>query len=121
MVARSVETALHKLHELGFDLSRVVSGQGSAPVPPVAEDDLAGIGVTNDAILYGGRVTLYVCGDDASLAEVGPQVPSCASADYGQPFAEVLASYNHDFYQIDPLLFSTATATLDLRPATRDY
>jgi methenyltetrahydromethanopterin cyclohydrolase len=32
VVARSVETALHKLHELGFDVGRVVSGAGRAPV-----------------------------------------------------------------------------------------
>jgi len=55
VVARSVETALHKLHELGFDLGRVVRGTGGAPLVPVAEDDLASIGWTNDAILYGGR------------------------------------------------------------------
>ena len=58
VVARSVETALHKLSELGFDLGRVVSAHGTAPLPPVAEDDLAAIGRTNDAILYGARVVL---------------------------------------------------------------
>lgn len=108
VVARSVETALHKLHELGFDLSRVVKGHGVAPLCPVAEDDLAGIGVTNDAILYGGIVTLDVMGDDASLKEIGPRVPSSASKDYGKPFVDVMAQYNNDFYQIDPLLFSAA-------------
>ena len=51
--ARSVETALHKLAELKFDLSRIVSAHGTAPLPPVAADDLAAIGRTNDAILYG--------------------------------------------------------------------
>ena len=112
VVARSVETALHKLHELGFELARVVRGQGSAPLPPVAEDDLAGIGVTNDAILYGGRVLLEVTGDDASLEEIGPQSPSSASSDYGRPFVEVLASYGNDFYRVDPLLFSAAQITL---------
>lgn len=111
VVARSVETALHKLHEIGFDLSRVERGQGSAPLPPVAADDLAAIGVTNDAILYGGEVTLYVRGDDHSLAEIGPQVPSSASTDYGRPFAEVLARYDNDFYRVDPLLFSAACVT----------
>ena len=33
VVARSVETALHKLHTLGFDLSRIVAGHGVAPFP----------------------------------------------------------------------------------------
>ncbi len=53
VVARSVETALHKLLELGFDVRQVQSASGSAPLPPVAANDMAGIGRTNDAILYG--------------------------------------------------------------------
>jgi methenyltetrahydromethanopterin cyclohydrolase len=112
VVARSVETALHKLHELKFDLHRVVSGWGSAPVPPPAKDDLAAIGRTNDAILYGGHAVLYVRGDDESLQVIGVQTPSSASKDYGRPFAEVFASYDHDFYKIDPHLFSPAVVTL---------
>lgn len=112
VVARSVETSIHKLHELGFDLSQIVSGRGTAPLPPLAENDLAAIGRTNDAILYGGEVVLEVRGEDRSIEKVGPQVPSSASADYGRPFAEVLAEYDNDFYQVDPMLFSAAKVTL---------
>ncbi|MGE3818810.1 MAG: methenyltetrahydromethanopterin cyclohydrolase [Isosphaeraceae bacterium] len=108
IVARSVETALHKLHEHRFDLSRICSAFGSAPLPPVARDDLAAIGRTNDAILYGARVVLYVTGDDASLQEIGPKVPSSSSKDHGAPFSEIFARYNHDFYAVDPSLFSPA-------------
>jgi methenyltetrahydromethanopterin cyclohydrolase len=111
IVARSLETALHKLHELKFDLAQVVSGFGTVPLPPPARDDLAAIGRTNDAILYGGRVYLWVRTDDDRLAAVGPQVPASASRDYGQPFAELFARYNHDFYKIDPLLFSPGVVT----------
>jgi len=112
VVARSVETALHKLLELGFDLSRVVSGVGTAPLPPASSSDLVAIGRTNDAILYGGDVTLWVRGDDASLEAIGPRVPSGASADYGQPFSAIFERYNRDFYKIDPHLFSPAVVTL---------
>jgi methenyltetrahydromethanopterin cyclohydrolase len=112
VVARSVETALHKLLELGFDLTRVESGFGIAPLPPASADDLVAIGRTNDAILYGGDVTLYVRGDDASLEQIGPKVPSGASSDYGQPFAAIFERYQRDFYKIDPHLFSPARITL---------
>jgi methenyltetrahydromethanopterin cyclohydrolase len=112
VVARSVETALHKLHELGYDLKNVASGFGAAPLPPIAADDLTGIGRTNDAILYGGQVTLWVRDDDDRLAQIGPQVPSSASRDFGEPFAAVFERYGRDFYQIDPLLFSPAVVTL---------
>jgi methenyltetrahydromethanopterin cyclohydrolase len=108
VVARSLETALHKLHELAFDLTQVVSGFGVAPLPPVGKDDLSAIGRTNDAILYGGRVVLWVRGDDAQLAEVGAKVPSTASPDHGAPFAEIFERYERDFYKIDPSLFSPA-------------
>ena len=107
-MARSVETALHKLAELKFDLTRIVSAHGTAPLPPVAANDLAAIGRTNDAILYGGRVVLCVTGDDDSLASIGPAGPSSSSRDYGEPFAAIFARYNNDFYAVDPHLFSPA-------------
>jgi methenyltetrahydromethanopterin cyclohydrolase len=108
IAARSVETALHKLAELEFDLARILSAYGTAPLPPVADNDLAAIGRTNDAILYGARVILLVTGDEASLRAIGPRVPSSASRDYGEPFAAIFARYNHDFYAVDPHLFSPA-------------
>ena len=108
IVARSVETALHKLHELKFDVTQVVSAYGVAPLPPVATDFVQAIGRTNDAILYGAKVTLWVRADDELLEHLGPKVPSAASKDHGAPFAEVFARYGGDFYKIDPLLFSPA-------------
>jgi len=101
-----LETALHKLYELKFDLSQVVSGFGSAPLPPVAVDEMQAIGWTNDAILYGGRVCLWVRADDEQIAAIGPRVPSSASPDHGEPFAAIFKRYDNDFYKIDPMLFS---------------
>ena len=112
VLARSVETALHKLFELDFDLSLIESGFGSAPLPPPAADDMAGIGRTNDAILYGSEVTLWVRSDDVVLENIGPKVPSSASSDHGQPFSEIFAKAGGDFYAIDPHLFSPAVVTL---------
>jgi methenyltetrahydromethanopterin cyclohydrolase len=109
VVARSLETALHKLHELKFDLNQVVSGYGVAPLPPVAPDEARAIGWTNDAILYGGRVVLWVRADDEIIDHVGPKVPSSSSPDHGAPFAEIFRRYDGDFYKIDPTLFSPAT------------
>src|SRR4051794_1643847 len=50
IAARVVETALHKLHELAFDPRKVVAAYGSCPLPPVAGDDMAALGRTNDAV-----------------------------------------------------------------------
>jgi methenyltetrahydromethanopterin cyclohydrolase len=112
VIARSLETALHKLETLHFDLGRIRSGFGRAPLSPVAGDDLAAIGRTNDAILYGGEVVLEVGGDDASLAEIGPRVASSASPSFGEPFARLFEKAGGDFYAIDPALFSPAMIEL---------
>lgn len=108
VVARSVETALHKLCELEYDVTRIESAVGWAPLAPVAAKDLEGIGRTNDAILYGGRVTLMVSGDDESITAIGERVPSSGSAAHGRPFLEVFEDAGRDFYNIDPHLFSPA-------------
>jgi methenyltetrahydromethanopterin cyclohydrolase len=108
VVARSIETAIHKLHAIDFDIRQIRSAWGAAPLPPVAINDLQGIGRTNDAILYGAEVTLWVHADDDELRQLGPLAPSCSSRDYGRPFAEIFSAFDHDFYKIDPLLFSPA-------------
>jgi methenyltetrahydromethanopterin cyclohydrolase len=113
IAARVVETALHKLHELEFDVRRVVAGYGSCPLPPVGGDDMAAIGRTNDAVLYGGQVHLTVeADDDDALRELVARLPASASSDYGEPFGKVLKDANFDFYEIDPLLFSPAQIRL---------
>ncbi|MCR9296134.1 MAG: methenyltetrahydromethanopterin cyclohydrolase [bacterium] len=112
VVARSVETALHKLHELDFPLRQVKSAMGVAPLCPPAPDFATGIGRTNDAVLYGAQVSLWVEGDDEQIAEVGGRLPSSASTDYGRPFAEIFAGCDFDFYKIDPGLFSPAEVLL---------
>jgi methenyltetrahydromethanopterin cyclohydrolase len=106
--ARVVETALHKLHELRFDVKRVLTGFGTAPLAPIAKNDLRAIGRTNDCILYGGFVHLTVDGDDAELEALVPRVPSSASGDYGTPFYDLFKRYGGDFYKVDPMLFSPA-------------
>ena len=112
IAARVVETALHKLHELEFDVGRVIAGFGSCPLPPAADDDMAAIGRTNDAMLYGGQVHLTVQADDDALRELVERLPASASSDYGEPFGKVLKAADFDFYAIDPLLFSPAQIRL---------
>jgi methenyltetrahydromethanopterin cyclohydrolase len=112
VAARIVETALHKLHEIEFDVRRVVSGYGTCPLPPVAKNDSEAIGRTNDAVLYGGQVELTVDAPDDELESVVERVPSSASGDHGEPFGTVLEKADWDFYKIDPLLFSPAEVRL---------
>jgi methenyltetrahydromethanopterin cyclohydrolase len=110
--ARVVETALHKLHELGIDPARVRHGWGCCPLAPVAADDPAAIGRTNDAVLYGGTVHLWLEAPDEEAADLARRLPSSASDAFGTPFGELLAAADWKFYDIDPMLFSPAAVTL---------
>jgi len=121
IAARILETGLHKMDTLGFDVRKVVSGVGTAPVPPVAKNDVRGIGRTNDCILYGGQARYTVQADDAELAELAARVPSAASRDYGTPFYEIFKRYDSDFYRIDPLLFSPAEVWLTSAASGKTY
>lgn len=112
VTARVLEVALHKCHTLHFDLDAIVDGYGVAPVPAPSPDFIVGMGRTNDAILFGGFVQLFVNADDAAAEQLAKQLPSSASKDYGRPFAEVFKAVNMDFYQIDPMLFSPAKVSV---------
>ena len=113
IVARTIETTLHKLFELGFDLRSIRSGVGWAPLPPVAPDDLTALGWTNDSILYGARSFLVVESNDQALSGLRDRLTSDTSRDFGRPFLEIFKQYNRDFYQIDKLLFSPAAVTIN--------
>jgi methenyltetrahydromethanopterin cyclohydrolase len=108
IVGRSLEVALHKAHSLHFPLEDIVDGTGCAPVPAPHPDFLQAMGRTNDAIIYGGLVQLFVRGSASAARELAEQLPSNRSRDYGQPFAEIFKKFNGDFYAIDPHLFSPA-------------
>lgn len=113
IAARSVETGMHKLVELGFDIRKVKAATGLCPLAPVAEDDLRAIGRTNDAILYGSQAFFAVAAEDDEVAALIDKVPSSASRDYGTPFHELFRRCNGDFYRIDPLLFSPARVEIN--------
>ena len=112
IAARIIETGLHKMEVLKFDVTRVQSAIGTAPVPPVAKNDMRAIGRTNDCILYGGCARYVVRAPDETLADLAERLPSSASKDYGTPFSEIFKRYDNDFYKIDPLLFSPAEVWL---------
>jgi len=112
VVARVLEVAMHKAHALGFNLSHIIDGRGAAPLPPPGADFLTGMGRTNDAILYGGVIQLYVKGTDEAAKDLATRLPSSNSSDYGKPFGQVFKDYKYDFYQIDPMLFAPAAVTV---------
>jgi methenyltetrahydromethanopterin cyclohydrolase len=112
IVARVIETGLHKMETLGFDVTQVVSAMGTAPLPPTAKSDMRAIGRTNDCVLYGGQARYTVRATDEELARLAARLPASTSSDYGTPFYDIFKRYDNDFYKIDPMLFSPAEVWL---------
>lgn len=108
IVARVLEVALHKAHALGFPLAQIIDGVGTAPIPSPANDFMTSMGRTNDAILFGGRVQLFVDCSDDDARQFAEKLPSSASRDYGKLFGEIFKAVDYDFYKIDPMLFAPA-------------
>src|SRR5688572_2107660 len=121
IAARIIETGLHKMDALKFDVTRVLSAIGTAPVPPVARNDVRAIGRTNDCILYGGQARYTVRADDATLEALVARMPASASPDYGTPFYDIFERYERDFYKIDKLLFSPAEVWLTSATSGRTF
>jgi methenyltetrahydromethanopterin cyclohydrolase len=121
IAARSAETGLHKLAELGFDVRQVSTAYGICPLAPVAADDLHAMGRTNDAILYGAQAFYSVRSDDNVLAQLIEKVPSASSKDYGTPFYDLFQRYKGDFYQIDRMLFSPAQVEIHNASSGRTF
>ncbi|MBI4731639.1 MAG: methenyltetrahydromethanopterin cyclohydrolase [Chloroflexi bacterium] len=112
IAARSVETGLHKLRQLGFDLHKAISGVGRCPVAAPTGDDLTSLGKTNDMVIFASSFWLSVKETtDQELSELVKALPSSTSPGYGKPFLQTLKKAG-GFYNIDPGLFAPAEATL---------
>ena len=121
IAARVVEVALHKAHEIGFPLDAIVDGAGSTPLPPPIDDALTAMGRTNDTILFGGQVQLFVSCEDGQAEDLANRLPSGGSKDYGKPFAQVFRDYGYDFFRIDPMLFSPARVAVTALASGRTF
>jgi methenyltetrahydromethanopterin cyclohydrolase len=111
VAGRCVETAIYKLNELGFDTKKIISGFGTAPVPPVKKDATRAMGTTNDATIYHGRIVLTVKAPE--IKEYLDRIPSNKSKGYGKPFYEIFKEAGFDFYKIDTSLFSPAEVVIN--------
>lgn len=116
VAARIVETGIHKLHEIHFPLDIIKDGFGTTTIAPIAKDDFAAMGTTNDSIIAAGT-TFYTIEADKSQEEelfaLLEKAPANQSSSYGKPFNEIFKAANYDFYKIDPGLFAPAKYTVN--------
>ncbi|HWQ19731.1 MAG TPA: methenyltetrahydromethanopterin cyclohydrolase [Methanotrichaceae archaeon] len=118
--ARVVETGLHKLFTMGFDINTIKSGWGRAPISPIVGDATMCMGSSNDSIIYGGE-TYYVLDYENmdELANYLKSMPSESSRDYGAPFYKVFKAAGFDFFKVDHNVFAPAKVVMNEVRSTR--
>lgn len=120
--ARVVETGIHKLFSMGFDISRIESGWGRAPISPVVGDATMCMGSSNDAIIYGGETYYALSYENAEeLLQYLKSMPSMASRDYGAPFYRTFKAAGFDFFKVDHNIFAPAKVVMNELVSRRTY
>ncbi|MBE3580561.1 MAG: methenyltetrahydromethanopterin cyclohydrolase [Thermoanaerobacteraceae bacterium] len=99
--SRTVEASMWRMVRKGFDISKVISGMGSCPIPPPIRDELKAMDRTNTSLLYGGMVRYVVDCTDEEIEQVIDQLPLSASRLFGTPFLELFEAADRDFYKVD--------------------
>jgi methenyltetrahydromethanopterin cyclohydrolase len=98
--ARVVELTMHRLALAKFDLRCIRFASCVAPIPPLTHDELTAFGRINDALIYGGEVSLHVEADDDLLAQLVPAIVTSASRIGGKSFSQLYQEANYDFHAI---------------------
>jgi methenyltetrahydromethanopterin cyclohydrolase len=120
--ARVVETGLHKLFTMGFDINTIKCGWGRAPISPIAGDATMCMGSSNDAIIYGGET--YYTLEYENLEELQQYLkgmPSQASRDWGAPFYRTFKAAGFDFFKVDHNVFAPAKVVMNEIKSRRTF
>jgi methenyltetrahydromethanopterin cyclohydrolase len=120
--ARVVETGLHKLFTMGFDINTIKSGWGRAPISPIVGDATMCMGSSNDAIIYGGETYYTLKYENLDeLQKFLKGMPSVASRDYGSPFYKTFKAAGFDFFKVDHNVFAPAKVVMNETLSRRTF
>ena len=120
--ARVVETGLHKLFTMGFDINAVRNAWGRAPISPIAGDATMCMGSSNDAIIYGGETYYTLEYDDLEELHANlTRMPSETSRDYGTPFYKTFKAAGFDFFKVDHNIFAPAQVVMNELRSRRTF
>jgi methenyltetrahydromethanopterin cyclohydrolase len=107
---RIVTMAMHKLEDMGYDLTNIVNAAGRSPVAPVKKTFQQAMGVTNDCNIYYGSVIIST----KFYSDEFSKITSDNSEMYGRPFYELFKNANYNFVNIGSYLgFSPAELTVN--------
>lgn len=108
VAARTLETSIWRLHQLGLDINSIISAWGKAPVPPVTQDEYTAMVRVNTYTYYGGEVGFLLECRDADIAKILPDITLSprTTAQYGIPFGKLLQDAGGDIFHMTEFVHS---------------
>jgi methenyltetrahydromethanopterin cyclohydrolase len=106
--SRTVEASIWRLYRKDFDISKIISGSGTCPLPPPVFDEFLGMDRVNTALLYGVTVRYIVNCRDEEIEAVIDKAPFNASKRFGERFADIFEEGKRDFYLVDKDIHTVA-------------
>ena len=121
IVARVIETGLHKMDTLGFDVRGSSARSARRRCRRRRRATCARSAAPTTACSTAVRLATPSARKTTSSRQLAERLPSSASPDYGTPFYDIFKRYDNDFYKIDPMLFSPAEVWLTSAASGRTF
>ncbi|MCK4477056.1 methenyltetrahydromethanopterin cyclohydrolase [Candidatus Bathyarchaeota archaeon] len=121
IAGRCVENGVYTLFYMDYDITKLKSGAGIAPIAPVHPNSTVGMGMANDLMMYGLR-TFYTIEtqEEEDVCKLAKEmVIENRSPDYGKLYGELYEQAGKNFYKVDFGNYAPSEVTLnDLRTGT---
>lgn len=99
--SRTIETSIWVLKYRGFDLKKVLTGMGTAPVAPPIKDEFGAMVRVNTAVYYGGTVRYIVDCEDKEIEAIIDILPISTQKRYEEPFAVLFEESGRKIFNTD--------------------
>ncbi|MHA1238794.1 MAG: methenyltetrahydromethanopterin cyclohydrolase [Candidatus Odinarchaeia archaeon] len=108
IASRVLEASIYPLYALGYDVTRICSGVGICPMPPVVKNDVTAMFVTNDAIIFAGKTFLYTRDEKKELEKMLKKLYKRKSEYANKSFKNIMEEFNGKLQDVDPAFFLPA-------------
>ncbi len=99
--ARMIEASIWRLNYDGFDISKIITASGYAPIAPCISDELIAMDRVNNAMLYGATASYVVECEDSEIEKVLDTLAFSSSKFYGCNFGEMFEEGGRDIFTMD--------------------
>ncbi|MEI7884183.1 MAG: methenyltetrahydromethanopterin cyclohydrolase [Clostridia bacterium] len=99
--ARMIEASMWRLNYDGFDIKKIITASGFAPIAPCVNNELLAMNRVNTAVLYGATASYIVDCEDAEIERILNSLAFSSSKFYGREFSDLFDEGSRDIFKMD--------------------